>query len=71
MTTPNTDRPVVRGPVNGNAFAVMAAVRQAIRNHFPNTVDADHLINEYTEKATSGDYHNLLAVSMEYADFDL
>ncbi len=59
-------KPVVRGPVDGNAFAVMGAVIRALRQ-------AGHgdQVKEYTAKATAGDYHNLLAVSIEFVEFDL
>ncbi len=59
-------KPVVRGPVDGNAFAVMGAVIRALKM----AGQADR-ITEYTAKATAGDYHNLLAVSMDFVEFDL
>ncbi len=62
----HTEKPVVIGPVDGNAFGVMGAVIQALRA----AGQADK-IKEYTAKATAGDYHNLLAVSMEFVEFDL
>jgi hypothetical protein len=52
--------------VNGNAFAVMGAVRRALKE----AGQADK-IEGYVAKAMSGDYNNLLMVSMEYADFRL
>lgn len=49
---------------DGNAFAIMARVKQALRRAgVPTSVQA-----EYTKRATSGDYSNLLAVSMEYVN---
>jgi hypothetical protein len=57
---------LVKGPLDGNAFAVMAAVKQALVE----AGQADR-VAEYFARATSGDYTNLLAVSMEYVDFDL
>jgi hypothetical protein len=59
-------KPIVKGPVNGNAFAVMAAVAAALRK----AGQADK-VAEYQERATSGDYNHLLAVSMEYVEFEL
>ncbi len=64
------DRPVVYGPIDGNAFAIMAAVRRAIRDFYPRD-EARVLTAEYLKKATSDDYDHLLAVSFEYADFEL
>jgi hypothetical protein len=60
------EKPIVHGPLDGNAFAVLAAVRQALRD----AGQADRL-EEYTRRATAGDYHHLLAVSQEYVTFDL
>ena len=46
---------------DGNAFAIMGAVSKALKR-------AGHadLAKEYFEEATSGDYDNLLRVTMEY-----
>jgi hypothetical protein len=59
------DKPVVKGPIDGNAFAVMGAVKRALRE-----AGRGDLVEEYITKAISGDYDNLLAVSQEYVDFD-
>jgi hypothetical protein len=59
-------KPVVKGPIDGNAFAIMGAVCKALRQ-----AGQGDKVKEYTDKATSGDYNHLLAVSMEYVDFDL
>ncbi len=50
--------------VNGNAFVVMGYVSKAMREcgFEKSEIDA------YVKKATSGDYDNLLCVSMEYVD---
>lgn len=48
---------------NGNAFAVMAAVRRALRKaHVPQTV-----IDKYIAESTSGDYSHLLVTAYRYA----
>lgn len=60
------DKPVVKGPVDGNAFAVMGAVRRALRR-----AGQGDKVEEYTKRAMSSDYDNLLCVSMEYVDFNL
>ena len=46
---------------DGNAFFIMGAVSKALRR-------AGHydLVKEYTDKAMSGDYNNLLRITMEY-----
>jgi hypothetical protein len=60
-------KPVVKGPINGNAFAVMAAVNKALRR----AGASEELMEQYKREATSGSYDNLLAVSMDYVDFNL
>jgi len=47
---------------DGNAFAVMASVRKALRRA---EVSADE-ISEYLKQSTSGDYDNLLRVAMSW-----
>jgi len=64
--TDATRKPVVRGPVDGNAFAVLGAVTRALRR-----AGQGDKVEEYRKRATAGDYHTLLAVSMEYVEFDL
>ncbi len=59
-------KPIVRGPVDGNAFAIMAVVIRALK-----MAGQYAKVKEYTEKATSGNYNNLLRVSLEYVDFDV
>ena len=49
--------------VDGNAFSVMGYVRNALKE-----TGLRHLMNEYSDKAMSGDYNNLLSVSIEYLD---
>ena len=51
---------------DGNAFAIMGRVKQALRR-----AGADkEYIDKYLSEATAGDYNHLLAVSMEYVDVD-
>ena len=47
---------------DGNAFAVMGAVKRALKRA---KVSADE-INEYTKQSMSGDYDNLLRVAMSW-----
>ena len=49
---------------DGNAFAIMGAVSNALRKA---GADSEY-IKQYTDAATSGDYDNLLQVTMEYAN---
>lgn len=60
------EKPVVKGPVDGNAFAVIGAARKALRR-----AGQGDKVEEMTKKATSGDYDHLLAVIQEYVEFDL
>ncbi len=51
---------------DGNAFSIMGRVKQALKR-----AGADkEYIDEYLSKATSGDYDNLLVVSMGYVDVE-
>ena len=68
-TVPGTDieKPIVTGPIDGNAFAIMGIVRKALRMaKVPKEV-----IDKYLAQATSGDYNHLLAISQNYVEFDL
>ena len=47
---------------DGNAFAIMGAVRKALKRE---KVSADE-IAEYTKQSTSGEYDNLLRVAMSW-----
>ena len=49
---------------DGNAFAIMGAVQNALRRH---KVPAEE-IKRYIEEATSGDYDNLLRVTSEWVN---
>ena len=51
--------------VDGNAFAVMGYVRNAMKAEGSSKEDIDN----YTKDATSGDYHHLLMVSAEMVEF--
>ena len=50
---------------DGNAFAIMGRVRQALRK-------AGHadLVDEYLEEATAGDYNHLLMTTMKYVEVE-
>ena len=51
---------------DGNAFSIMAHVKQALRRA---RADKEY-IDKYLKEATSGDYDHLLVVSMEYVDVE-
>jgi len=57
-------KPTVSIDVDGNAFSVMGAVSKALKRS-----GQGDKVEEYRAKAMSGDYDNLLRVSMEYVDF--
>ena len=61
-----TIKPVVKGPIDGNAFAVMGAVIRALKK-----AGQGDKVTEYQAKAMNGNYDHLLAVSMDYVAFDL
>ena len=59
------ERPVVKlTGSDGNAFAIMGKVKQALKR---SGADKEY-IDQYITEAMSGDYNNLLVVSMEYAE---
>jgi len=60
------DKPIVKGPVDGNAFAVLGAVKKALKE-----AGQGDKVAEFMQRATAGDYNTLLSVAMEYVDFDL
>jgi hypothetical protein len=47
---------------DGNAFAIMASVRKAIKA----AGATDEQLMQYTADSTSGDYDNLLRVAMQW-----
>ena len=51
---------------DGNAFAIIGAVRKALKRE---GADLEY-IDKYKNEATSGDYDNLLQVTMKYIDFE-
>lgn len=60
------EKPVISSDIDGNAFVIMGTVRKALQR-----AGADkEYIDKYTTEAKSGDYDNLLCVSMEYIEFE-
>lgn len=51
---------------SGNAFAVLGAVKQALKQHKVAQEDID----AFVDKATSGDYNDLLATAMQTVDVE-
>lgn len=49
--------------LDGNAFAIMGRVAQSLKKG-----GYSHLVKQYQDEAMSGDYNNLLRVSMEYVE---
>ena len=64
MKGPSTKPTVKLIGEDGNAFAIMGSIKQALRR----TGADQEYIDKYLGEATSGDYDHLLAVSMEYVD---
>jgi hypothetical protein len=50
---------------DGNAFNILGKVRKALTK-----AGYKDLAEQYIEEATSGDYNNLLAVTMEYVEVE-
>ena len=59
------NKPTVSINMDGNAFSVMGAVTKALKRS-----GQYDKVEEYRTKAMSGDYDNILRVSMEYVDFE-
>ena len=51
---------------DGNAFAIMGRIKQALRC---SGADKEY-IDKYLSEATSGDYNHLLAVNMKYVEVE-
>ena len=50
--------------IDGNAFSIMATVSRALGR-----AGADKkILDEYFREATSGDYHHLIATTMEWVE---
>lgn len=64
MTTPLFDTTVELVGEDGNALAIMAKVKRAIKNAGGTDEDVDAFI----EEATSGDYDNLFRTAMKYVN---
>ena len=62
---PKTDIPVKLVGTDGNAFAILGRVKQAL-------VAAGHteLAEQFMKDATTGDYDNLLRVCTEYVEVE-
>lgn len=62
----NNSKPIVKGPVDGNAFAIIGAVSKSLRE----AGQADK-ITEMRKRCMEGDYNHLLNIACEYVTFDL
>ena len=59
-------KPTVSSNIDGNAFAIMAVTEKALRK-----AGADNeYIEQYRTEAMKGNYHHLVATTMEYVNFD-
>jgi len=66
MVAPKT-KPIVKlTGHDGNAFSIMGRVKQVLRRK---GADREY-IEKYLKEATSGDYDQVLSVSMEYVDVE-
>jgi hypothetical protein len=62
---PKTDVKVKLVGEDGNAFAIMGAVRGALERN-----GHEDLASQYIEEAAMGDYNHLLRVSMDYVEVE-
>lgn len=64
MKKPNRKPEVQLVGNDGNAYAIMAAVRESLQK-----AGADkEYVDQYLKESMEGDYDNLLVVAMKYAD---
>jgi hypothetical protein len=61
-------KPVVKGPVDGNIFAVMGAAASAMKR---SKVDSQHMTTMYNRVKKSKSYEEALSVICEYVTFRL
>ncbi len=66
MKGPQTKPTVELIGQDGNSFSVMGRVKKALKQ---SGADKEY-IDKYLNAATSGDYDNLLVVSMEYVNVE-
>jgi len=64
MQEPITKPTVKLTGEDGNAFSIMGRIKQALKR----AGAGREYIDKYLKEATSGDYNNLLIVSMKYVD---
>jgi len=66
MTIKFPEATVNLNSVDGNAFSILAAVRKALRDEGATQEE----VKTYIDEATSGDYDNLLQVSMRWVNVE-
>lgn len=62
----NIPKPYTSTSIDGNAYAVLTAVRRALRK----AGASEETQEAFSREAKSGDYAHLLEVAMEYVEFD-
>lgn len=50
---------------DGNSFAIIGAVSSCLKKN-----GQRHLVKQFIDEATSGDYNHLLATAMKYVDIE-
>lgn len=63
--TPRYPNAIVPANIDGNAFVILAHAGRALRNAGATREE----IEQYRTDATSGDYDNLLRVTMQWVNF--
>lgn len=63
--TPRFPNAIISADIDGNAFSIMAHAGRALRKAGATPAE----IAQYRAEATSGDYDNLLRVTMDWATF--
>ena len=66
VAEPITDVKVALVGEDGNAFHILGKVSQALRK----AGHSDEFVREYQSQAMSGDYNNLLQVTMTYVEVE-
>lgn len=61
-------KPIIRGPIDGNAFSILGVVQNALKK---DTDMSNDEIEEIMKEAMSGDYNHLLQTCMKHVEFKI
>ena len=59
-----THKPTISADIDGTAYSILGQTRKALKRSGAD----DEYIQKYLTEARSGDYNNLIAVTMDYVE---